>query len=245
MQCQAAAHCPKKINPVGSLAVREAGLAAIVQQRDHLTLISSPSLSDDSNSVSTHYFVIDCLTPRSPSLSRGHLAQTKRPKVCACVDLCVFKYTALTENILEEERKRGGPSQDAVTESPPRPGEESAISAGFSRCEVGWGSGSRTRIAHEVGNTSRFSWNFFSVAGKTNSGPSSPSSHTPFMCLDEGEGCNEWQGCESSLYSAQQTFFLLKLCAICSHHALTHTLKHPAPPVLLVLGSGRGRLMNT
>lgn len=73
--------------------------------------------------------------------------------------------------------------------------------------------------------------------------PSPP--HTPFMCLDEGEGCNEWQGCESSLYSAQQTFFLLKLCAICSHHALTHILKHPTLPVLFILGSDRGWLMNT
>lgn len=88
----------------------------------------------------------------------------------------------------------------------------------------------------------------FSVAGKTNSASPHqppPPPHTPFMCLDEGEGCNEWQGCESSLYSAQQTFFLLKLCAICSHHALTHILKHPTPPVLLTLGSKRGRLMNT
>lgn len=77
--------------------------------------------------------------------------------------------------------------------------------------------------------------------------PSPPPPHTPFMCLDEGEGCDEWQGCESSLYSAQQTFFLLKLCAICSHHAPTHThtLKHPTPVVLFILGSNKEQLMNT
>lgn len=88
----------------------------------------------------------------------------------------------------------------------------------------------------------------FSVAAKTNSGPSfppPPPPHTPFMSLDEGEGCDEWRGCESSLYSAQQTFFLLKLCAICSHHASTHILKHPTPSVLCILGSDIRRAMNT
>lgn len=38
----------------------------------------------------------------SGSLSAVYLAQTKWQKVC--VDLCVFKHTAPTENILEKER---------------------------------------------------------------------------------------------------------------------------------------------
>lgn len=45
MQCQAAARCSKKVNPAGSLAVKEAWLAAMVRVQDHLTLISSLSLS--------------------------------------------------------------------------------------------------------------------------------------------------------------------------------------------------------
>lgn len=97
------------------------------------------------------------------------------------VDLCVFNYTAQTENALEKEReKRQTLNLDAVTESP-RPGEESAISAGFSRCEVGWGSGSRTRIAHEVGNTSRFSWNFFLWLGRQIVAPPPPPLHTLYV----------------------------------------------------------------
>lgn len=76
----------KEINPVGSLAVREARLAAIVQ--DHLTR-SSLSLSLSPNSVCMHYFIIDCLTLCSQSLSGVYLALTKWQKVCACGFVCV------------------------------------------------------------------------------------------------------------------------------------------------------------
>ena len=69
------------------------------------------------------------------------------------MDLCVFKYSKYRLRTYLRENERQRLCLDAVTESPQLV-EESAISAGFSRFEVGWSSGSRTRTAHEVGNTS-------------------------------------------------------------------------------------------
>lgn len=94
MQCQAAARCPKKINPVRSLAVREAWLAAIV--REHLTL--------SHQTVSACTVLIDCLTLCSQSLSAARLAQTKWQKVCACV--CLNTLHRLRTYLRQKERGR-------------------------------------------------------------------------------------------------------------------------------------------
>lgn len=76
------------------------------------------------------------------------------------MDLRVFKYTAQIEHILENI-ERGRHWQHGGCPPPPH-----YLCAGFSRCSVGWGSGSRVRIAHEVGNTSRFCWSFFCGLGR-------------------------------------------------------------------------------
>lgn len=171
------------------------------------------------------------------------------------MDLCVFEYVAKTENILEREREREADT-DRET-APDRVSSNESSTAALGRRALSPLDSHAEKLDGALGaepgqlmrsETHPDSAGTFSVAAKTNSGPSfppPPPPHTPFMCLDEGEGCDEWRGCESSLYSAQQTFFLLKLCAICSHHASTHILKHPTPSVLCILGSDIRRAMNT
>ncbi|CAB1433435.1 unnamed protein product [Pleuronectes platessa] len=91
----AAAHCPQKINPVGSLAVAGAQLAAIVLQQDHLTLISSPSRSLSPNTG--HRFLIDGLTPERQKSQSSPLE--------AFVFLSYGNGCSKKENVSEERSK--------------------------------------------------------------------------------------------------------------------------------------------
>ncbi len=88
MRCQAAAHCPKKINPAGSLAVREARLAAIVQVQDHLTLVSSPSLSV-SPKQRQHALFFNGLFDPALSVSLWCLFSSNQVAEGVCVWICV------------------------------------------------------------------------------------------------------------------------------------------------------------
>lgn len=128
MQCQAAAHCPKKINPAGSLAVREARLAAIVQVQDHLTLISPLSLSASPNSVSMHYFVIDCLTLCSQSLSLWCLFSSNQVAEGVCVWICVCLNTR--HRLRTYLRKK---EKEADTDRETGPGCCNRVSSGLER----------------------------------------------------------------------------------------------------------------
>lgn len=149
---------------------------------------------------------------------------------CACGVLCALQYAPRPENTLENESKRGKTLSGSLgpftsTGSPPLSLSAMPVIAGFSRWEVGWSSGSRAPDS---------SWGlkhipilpelFLSLRRQIVApGFYPPPSLTPFMCQNEGEGCSEWQACESSLSSAQQTFFLQSLCAICSHCAMMKT----------------------
>lgn len=156
MQCQVTAH-PKKINPVGHLAVTKTRLAAMFERR-----IISQSVSPGT----VHFFVIGCLTLCSHFLSDVYLDKTNWQKVCVCGFECLNTQHRLKTYLREKEGEADTDSEtvpvSSTLSSSQQFGEDGPISAGFSRCEVGWGSGIRTRTTHEVGNTSRFSWSFYS-----------------------------------------------------------------------------------
>lgn len=88
----------------------------------------------------------------------------------------------------------------------------------------------------------------FSVAVKTNSGPCFPPpfsiAHPLCVRMKERPAVNG-RAVRELLCSAQQTFFLLTLCAICSHHASTHILEQPATPALFIFAHDRKQLIKT
>lgn len=153
---------------MGSLAAREARSAAFCSSAR-----SSRTSSRQNTALLFSYWCLFNLNP----VAQG---------VCVCVWICVcFNTRHRLKTHLREKAGEAAPDREAVSSGGGSSlGAQSPGSAGFSRCKVGWSSGSRAPGQLMRSETHPDSAGAFSVAVKTNSGPCFPPpspSHTLYV----------------------------------------------------------------